>query len=340
MQTILSRGRLLNQSGNLEEAGYATSLVKEYRREDIKANPLRIKEWDYYYIGNDRFGVALTIADNSYMGLGSVSFLNFKTGYWKTKSVMTILPLGKTCLPETSEAGDVSFQHQNLDLRFENDGFTRRLQCQMRSFEKSADFSCDIVLSDPPRDSMVIATPFSKKKHFYYNQKINCLTATGFVRIGDVEYLFNKGSFGVLDWGRGVWTYHNTWNWASMSSLVNGKKIGFNFGYGFGDTSQATENMLFYDGYATKLNQVEFSIPVDSNQKPEYLKPWNITSDDGRVNLIFTPIIDRHDNMNLGILKSVQHQVFGKFSGTLKTDHEELTIKDLMGFAERVSNKW
>ena len=37
---------------------------------------MRIKEWDYYYIGNDHFG--LTIADNYYIGLGSVSFLDFK----------------------------------------------------------------------------------------------------------------------------------------------------------------------------------------------------------------------------------------------------------------------
>ena len=35
-----------------------------------------MKEWDYYYVGNDHFGVALTIADNSYMGLDSISYYN------------------------------------------------------------------------------------------------------------------------------------------------------------------------------------------------------------------------------------------------------------------------
>ena len=36
-QHELTNGRLLDENGNLNEAGYAFSLVKEYRREDIKA---------------------------------------------------------------------------------------------------------------------------------------------------------------------------------------------------------------------------------------------------------------------------------------------------------------
>ncbi|HBF68515.1 MAG TPA: DUF2804 domain-containing protein, partial [Firmicutes bacterium] len=75
MQNKLSPGKLLDKNGNLNEAGYATSLIKEYKRSDIKAHKSRIKEWDYYYIGNDRYGIALTIADNSYMSLASLSFL-------------------------------------------------------------------------------------------------------------------------------------------------------------------------------------------------------------------------------------------------------------------------
>ena len=45
---------------------------------------------------------------------------------------------------------------------------------------------------------------------------------------------------------------------------MNGKPFGFNIGYGFGDTSAASENMLFYDGTAHKLDDVTFHIPKDS----------------------------------------------------------------------------
>ena len=42
-QHLLSAGPLLNEEGNLSEAGYAFSLVKEYDRKAIKAGSLRIK---------------------------------------------------------------------------------------------------------------------------------------------------------------------------------------------------------------------------------------------------------------------------------------------------------
>jgi len=59
---------------------------------------------------------------------------------------------------------------------------------------------------------MAIATPFPESKHaFYYNQKINCLPAEGELSLVEQKFLFQPGnSFGVLDWGRGVWSYSNT----------------------------------------------------------------------------------------------------------------------------------
>ena len=65
---LTNAGPLLNERGELHEAGYARQLVKQYDRRAIKAAAHRIKEWDYYLMMNDRWGVALTIDDNSYMG--------------------------------------------------------------------------------------------------------------------------------------------------------------------------------------------------------------------------------------------------------------------------------
>lgn len=73
-------------------------------------------------------------------------------------------------------------------------------------------------------DTMVIATPFAEDKHaFYYNQKVNCMPAEGIVSIGEykIDFKFDS-SFAVLDWGRGVWTYSNTWYWGSASGLADG----------------------------------------------------------------------------------------------------------------------
>jgi hypothetical protein len=80
-------------------------------------------------------------------------------------------------------------------------------------------------------ESIVIATPFQKKKRFYYNQKINCMKASGTIKFDGSVYDFSsEKSYGVLDWGRGVWTYENTWYWGSASGISKGKRIGLNLG--------------------------------------------------------------------------------------------------------------
>jgi hypothetical protein len=73
----------------------------------------------------------------------------------------------------------------------------------------------------------------------------------------------------------------------------------------------------------------------------DYMKPWKFTSSDGRFEMDFEPILDRYGNFNLLFIKSVQHQVFGWFSGKVVLDDgTELKVENFLGFAEDVYNRW
>ena len=126
-QTLLSPGPLLDARGALVEAGYATSLVRRYDRAAIRACGLRIKEWDYYCITGGDTVLALTIADNSYMGLESVSLIDLGTRWQHTRSFMRLMPLGRTGLPSASGQGSVAVERPGYALRFDNDGMRREL---------------------------------------------------------------------------------------------------------------------------------------------------------------------------------------------------------------------
>jgi hypothetical protein len=98
--------------------------------------------------------------------------------------------------------------------------------------------------------------------------------------------------------------------------------------------------MLFYNG-THKLDDIRFTIPVKADGSTDYLKPWRFTSSDGRFEADFMPILDRSAYTSHGILMSDQHQVFGYFDGkAVLDDGEEIEIKHLLGFAEKVQNKW
>ncbi len=342
MQHRLSKGPLLDKSGALAEAGYATALVKTYDRKAIRAGSLRIKEWDYYLIHNGRYGVALTIADNAYMGLLSASFLDFEAKTEKTVSPMFWFPFGSTCFPASSESGDVKKCIKGASGSFTLENGARRLKFHLDKFDGDKPFDCDILLTNAPQDTMVIATPFGEKKTaFYYNQKIIAMRAAGSFTIGGVTREFDPAeSFGILDWGRGAWTYENTWYWGAGQGLVDGRVVGFNLGYGFGDVSAASENMLFIDGIAHKIDRVTFHIPMKEG-KEAYLSPWSFSSSDGRFETTFSPILDRVAYTNVGPLLSDQHQVFGYMDGTIVLDDgTTIELKRFLCFAEKVHNKW
>ena len=168
------------------------------------------------------------------------------------------------------------------------------------------------------------------------------MKAEGTVHINDTVYEFKpENSYGILDWGRGVWTYENTWYWSAANGKVGDSLFGFNLGYGFGDTSRASENMIFYKGKAHKLDRVQFMIPNLPDGQPDYLKRWTFTSNDGRFEASFDPILDRSAKTKIAVLESDQHQVFGYFHGkAILDDQTVVEFKDFLGFAEKVHNKW
>jgi hypothetical protein len=333
---------LLDGLGNVAAPGWAKKSLYKYDRSMIKAGRLRIKEWDYYCVLSSEYGLALTAADNGYMAFYAVTLLDFINKTETSGSFMTPLSLGKLNMPSSSDSGDVIIEKKNFKLSFIHDGPNRILSVKYPGFGRGQGLEAEILLEQRTDDDrMVVATPFEKKGHFYFNEKHNCLKARGRVLSGDFSYTFGDGSYGVLDWGRGVWTYKNTWYWGSASGEVEGAPFGFNIGYGFGDTSAATENMIFYNGKAHKLEDVVFNIPIGPDGKEKYTQPWTFSSSDGRFELDFVPIIDRFSDSNVLLIRSSQHQVFGYFSGRVMLDGgSELQIKKLLGFAEKVYNRW
>lgn len=343
MQNRLTKGRLLDDEGRLLQAGYSTTLARRYDRKYVKASKWRIKEWDYYIISDGKKSIAFTLSDIGYIGLMSVSVIDLEKAEYRTSSKITLFPFGKYSFPCSYEDGDVKYESNGLKLYFRNDKGEREIECEYKKWNGKDTLTAKIKLTNPPRDAMVIATSFKENERaFYYNAKLNCMTARGYFAIGDDKYVFDSSSaLGTLDWGRGVWTYKNVWYWGSMQwRLRNGHTIGFNLGYGFGDTSQASENMFFTDGIAHKLGNVTFGIPQRDGED-DFMKEWTIKDDEDRLFMRFRPIVDRYDGVNALIVSTCQHQVFGEFSGYVRLDDGTMIeFESCRGFAEKVINKW
>jgi len=346
MQRELTQpGTLLDAQGRLTQVGWSRFPQLDCNLERVAFysfplslfQPWRVKRWDYYAVFTPRRFFSATIADLGYAGNIFVYTLDLATGNLHEEGLVIPLSQGIT-LPRNSTEGVSHFENARARLDFQVTPTGRKVSVAWPAFDQGKGIRAEFSLHCPPtHESMTIVIPIGQKR-FYYNRKINCLPAEGFIQYGaEREELRPNESLGSLDWGRGVWEYQSFWNWASTSGfLPDGRTIGLNLGCGFGDLSAATENCLILQGRIHKLDQVKFTYDAH-----DYMRPWQFTDSEGRLDLDFVPFKDRTARTNLAIITSEVHQMFGRYTGRVVADNgETLQLNGLIGFAEEHHAKW
>ncbi len=333
---------LLDPTGRLVQVGWARQPLLDGNMEQVHFYALRplqrfrVKRWDYYGVTTPTRFYSFTLADLGYAGQVFAYVVDFErqTHHEETLTI----PLGRGIeLPRNSTEGHSRYADRRARLTFEALPQARHLAVEWPGFG-SHGLAADILLRLPPEhESMTIVTPIGQKR-FYYNRKVNCMPAEGWVEYeGKRTVLSPTDSLGNLDWGRGVWEYRSFWVWASASGfLPDGRRVGLNMGFGFGDTSHATENALILEGRIHKLDQVDFTYdPAD------FRRPWRMASPDGRVALEFVPFYERVAATSLLVITSEVHQIFGRYHGTVQADDgEAIRLDGLIGFAEEHHARW
>ncbi len=339
---IVESTDLFDENGELTQVGWAKKLLLKYDREKLLAGSLRIKEWDCYEIYNEEFGLDLIIADVGYFGMATLDFMDFKNNVMKGDRAVSFFTKGSLNMPPSTEAGTTTFAKKGKTMQFERIGDEMVLTFDFPKFWKGKGIKGKITLNmDPKRDTLVNVIPFENKKQFVYVQKIIDMPVDGKFMIGDKEYIFSEenGSYGALDWSRGVFPYKTSWYWGGGFGKVNEKALGFNIDYGFGIETISSKNMIFYEGKGHKLEDITFHY-----DKKDVMKPWKFTSSDGRFEMILDPVFKKENNLNMLVLKTKGVQVIGYFIGDLILDDGTKIHVDksdrVFGWAEYYSHKW
>lgn len=341
-QLIKHKGTLLDKDGTLSQVGWSPQPMLDCNLEQAHfyrlkfLQPLRVKRWDYYGIFTPTHYFSFTISNIGYMGMMFCYVLNFETKEFEEDTIITPFGAGAK-LSRNSTGGECVFESKKLRMRFSVNRSKHHLVCDWPGFGTDG-LQADVTLACPgDHESMNIIIPIEGNR-FYDNRKINNMRANGTIQYkGEAFKLDPDTCLGSLDWGRGVWALESHWVWASASGvLADGRRLGLNLGYGFGDNSKATENAFIVEGKLHKLGEVKFEF--DSSN---YMLPWTMKSDDGRLDLRLEPFYDRAAITDVKLLRSEVHQMFGRYSGILITaDEEIIEVEGLIGFAEEHFAKW
>jgi hypothetical protein len=337
---ITTPSPLLDEHGTLLQTGWARRPLLDCNLEWVRLYPwralnrYRIKRWDYYGVTAPDLFFSATLADLGYAGQVFVYVVDFAELTYHEETIT--IPLGRgVVLPRNSDHGASRYTGRSAQVLFEVESDARRVTVDWPDFA-GRPLHADLRFEVPQdHESTVVVIPIGERR-FYYNHKINCLPTVGTLQIGERRVEFEPThSLGNLDWGRGVWEYSSFWVWASASGFLrDGRRAGLNMGFGFGDTTAATENTLLLDGRIHKLPRLRFD--YDSS---DFMQSWRMRSD--RVDLTFTPFLQRVAQTNLLAIRSEVHQLFGRYHGTAVTDEgETVEMNGMIGWAEEHHARW
>ncbi|CUI09133.1 DUF2804 domain-containing protein [Massilia sp. P8910] len=160
-------------------------------------------------------------------------------------------------------------------------------------------------------------------------QKSSGLALTGTVRVGERAYQLD-GGVASFDYSNGLLARNTAWRWASAHSL----ELGFNVQAGY---FGAHENALWLDGRLIGLGAATFEF-VEGDP----MAPWHVFTDDGLLDLHFTPEGARREDKNLLVAASRYVQPIGTFSGWVRAsaDAPRRTVACLTGVTEDHASRW
>ena len=295
------------------------------------------KRWDYWAVLAGDLVVSAVYSNIDHFGLADVYWVDLVTG--ENGGIGILTPADAIELPEHPGTAPLLVDRDGLDLRMVDDEAGTRLTAHWVEADGRLGH-LDVLIELPAgHESLNVVIPWSDSV-FNFTSKHQARPAVGRLTVGErVWSIGGTGpeSWGVLDVGRGRWPHEITWNWGGGAGRAGDHVVGLQIGGKWTEGSGYTENALIVDGRVSKLGgELRWDYSWD-----DPMEPWHIVDPSGQLDMMLTPRFDKHSEADAGDFGSETHQVFGTWSGRLRTDDGlELQFEGLQGFAEEARQRW
>ena len=161
---------------------------------------------------------------------------------------------------------------------------------------------------------LVVVLPVGRNRAMY-SHKV-ALPVEGEIWIGDRQLHFDPAkAVALLDIHKAHYPHHTFWRWSTLGGRdAQGRLVGLNLTKNVvTDDRRYHENALFLDGRVHLLSPA-----VLEPQTQDRAGKWHVGTEDGEVDLEFTPDGSRSENLRMGIVQSVFHQHYGTYRGTIR----------------------
>jgi Protein of unknown function (DUF2804) len=292
----------------------------------------RLKEWQHFGIITPTHYFGMVIFDAKFMG---VSFFYVYDRIKNKRFEYSVqLPGGAARIAGQVYDDSCEFTKKGYRLRFENqlnEGFHKiiididgkkdlpAVKGEIKIFE-------DLSTIEP----LVQVSPVTSFRPFYTHKV--AAPAEGALMLGAKEIVIDrKHDVALMDEQKTYYPYSSFWKWATAAGYNEyGELLAFNLCQNMiTDDEDFNENCMWVDGKIYCLKAARFKFEKNT------IRPWEVKTTDGYLDLLFTPSGQRAEKINAGLIFSDFHQPFGMYNGRFKDDNNRIyPITNFFGLAE------
>jgi len=301
------------------------------------AKKVRAKRWRFVGVFHPEIVAGIAVVDMGYIASTFAYAFDIKT--CEIVEFRAVNPLGVgCCISDNSKVGEATFKHgkNRVEIQWGLDNGAGKVDVSTTTPNGPLEIqiNTDEAYSSATPHQVTFKTPGGR---FAYTHKSAGYTASGRIRYGDKTIeLTSADTFSAVDHTVGYHDYNWGWRWASLSGFSkDGRRVGLNLVEPIHhDVFQ--ENALWIDGERIPLGRAIFNYNRDS-----ILEPWEVATESGVIRLLFNPLGERAETLNVGLIKSCFHQPVGLYSGEILTPNgEKLELENVPGVVEDHEARW
>ncbi len=303
---------------------------------------LRLKQWQHFAIVDPQLLLTSAIVDLGYMGVGWCQVVGRSDGGLDGARVEhhRRSPNADIAVARALWDGHSHYHAPGMRLEVHNHlavgQHALSIACAA-SAEGPAIRAELTVLHDLSTVSpLVVVLPVGRNRAMY-SHKV-ALPVEGEVWVGDRSYLIDATeALALLDIHKAHYPHHTFWRWSTLGGRdASDRLVGLNLTKNVvKDDRTYHENALFLDGALHLLSPA-----VLEPQTRDRAGAWRVATEDGEVDLLFTPDGSRSEDLRLGVIQSVFHQHYGTYTGTIRTGGVEVKVDRLAGLLEDHDSRW
>jgi len=293
----------------------------------------RLKEWQHYGIITPTHYFGMVIFDAKFMGV------SFFYAYDRNENIRfehgAQAPGGASLVAAQMYDDICEFKQKGYLLRFENklqDGY-HKLIIDIAGKKNRPSVKGEIkILEDlntiEPLVQVSPVTPFRP----FYTHKV-AAPAEGEIMLDAKKIALHcKQDVALIDEQKTYYPYVSFWKWATAAGYNEyGELLAFNLCQNMIENDEDyNENCVWVDGKIYCLKAARFKF-----EENNVLHPWEVRTNDGYMDLSFTPSGERAEKISIGVIRSDFHQPFGMYNGRFKNEHNRIyPLTNLFGLAE------